>query len=253
MDKITLLSVAKVNLTLDVVRKLPQGYHEMRSIMMPIQLHDTITLSKASTSKITIKTTGIPCPQGSQNAVYKAAKAFYVATKIRPAVNILVHKRIPLASGLGGGSSNAATVLRGLNQLYGDPLSQKILHKLAQKIGMDTPFFLNPVLSLVTHFGEKCTPIIRNNPALPRLKLIPQKAKKKSTARAYAALDLTLCNKKKADTTKLLKLLKNSPYSWKKSWNSLLHNDFSQLYSVSSTDQKPAHLTGAGPMRFQIV
>lgn len=250
MEKITLKSPAKINLTLDVIGEAVNGYHQISSIMLPVQLHDTITIAKITQSQkeISLTTKGLQCPQGEENSAYKAAKLFFETIKKQPSVKITLIKRIPLASGLGGGSSNAATILIGLNKLYGSPLSLKKLTQLAKKIGMDTPFFLTPSLSLATHFGEKVTPIKRKNSTLSSILLIPSKLKKKSTKHSYEALDMSLCNKKKMDTKKLLNFLKNSPLSWSPQWNTLLHNDFDQLYPPSSTD----HLTGAGPMRFQI-
>ncbi len=229
---------------------------------MPIQLYDTITIVKNTTNRIILNTKGLPCPQGRQNSIYKAAKLFFKAivehrkgVYIRPAVIITLQKRIPLAAGLGGGSSNAATTLIGLNKLYNTPLSTKKLTELAKKIGMDTPFFLNPTLALATHFGEKVTPIIRKNSTLPKVLLFPSKQKKKSTTHAYKALDVSVCNKQKASTKKLLNFLKNSPKSWDPQWNTLLHNDFEQLYPMESTSQKTkkTYLTGAGPTRFNII
>lgn len=254
MNKIRLSSPGKINLTLDIGRKTAEGYHKMQSILMPIQLHDSITLEKNDIKKVILHTKGRSCPQGRANMAYKAAELFCEAAKIRPAVTITLYKRIPLSSGLGGGSSNAATVLIGLNELYDSPLSMKKLLELAKEIGMDTPFFLNPTLALATHFGEKIAPIVRKNSTLPKVLLLPAKAKKKSTGLAYESLDLSLCGKKKENTQKLLNFLKKSPKSWDGSWNVLLHNDFEQLYTIPSTNQKTkkTYLTGAGPMRFRI-
>ncbi len=261
MNKIRLLSPAKINLTLDIGARVANGYHRIQSILMPVQLHDTIIFEKNDKEKIILYTKGLPCPQGRENTAYKAAKLFYQAVKedthgknIRPAITITLRKRIPLASGLGGGSSNAAAVLVGLNELYGSPLSTKKLLRLAEKIGMDTPFFLNPTLALATHFGEKIIPVVRKNSTLPKVLLLPAKGKKKSTELAYESLDLSLCGNQKENTKKLLNFLKNSPKSWDTSWNILLHNDFEQLYSAPSTNlkTKKTYLTGAGPMRFRI-
>lgn len=265
MEKITLKSPAKINLTLDIISRSANGYHQINSIMMPIPLHDTITIVKKPSQNnmknssqrdgIVLQTQGLPCPQGMENSAYKAAKLFFKnmaghqhGKKMRPVITIKLYKRIPLASGLGGGSSNAATTLVALNKLFRQPLSHKKLIQLAAKIGMDTPFFISPSLCLATHFGEKLTAISRKNSTPLSVLLIPSKSKKKSSKHAYEALDISLCNKKKTDTKKLLNFLKNSPLSWGKQWNTLLHNDFDQLYPASST----GHLTGAGPMRFQI-
>lgn len=260
MKKIKLISPAKVNLTLDVIKKTKSNFHEIRSIMMPIELHDTITIgllpqkntvpNKKSTPNITIKTVGLPCPQGSENSIHRAAMLFCEAAKIRPVIKITLTKRIPLASGLGGGSSNAATTLIGLNKLFDNPLTTKKLINIARKIGMDTPFFLNPTISLVTHFGEKVIPIHRKNSTPLKVVLTAQKQTKKSSAHAYGKLNLSLCNKQKGLTSKLLNFLKNSPLSWDSEWNNLLHNDFTQLYEAKP---KNTYLTGSGPAQFKIV
>lgn len=260
MKKIQLISPAKVNLTLDVIKKTKSNFHEIRSIMIPIQLHDIIAIellpqknavpNKNSAPNITLKIAGLDCPQGSENSIYKAVVLFCEATKVRPVIKIALMKRIPLASGLGGGSSNAATTLIGLNKLFDNPLSTRKLINIATKIGMDTPFFLNPTISLVTHFGEKVTSIHRKNSTPLKVVLTPQKQTKKSSAHAYEKLDLSLCNKQKGLTSKLLNFLKNSPLSWDSEWDDLLHNDFTQLYR---TKPKNTHLTGSGPAEFKII
>lgn len=257
-------SPSKINLTLDVLGKAENGYHLLRSVIMPNWgLVDNIVCSRGAAGiKIVVKGSGVRALRDEKkNMVWGAAQAFFSATGIAPAVKIELHKRIPIASGLGGGSSNAGTTLLALNQLYGAPLSKKQLHVLAAQLGMDVPFFLNPQLSLATHFGEKITPIKRLTKKLPSVTLLSSKTKKLSTKIQYERLDLSLCGTQKTSTIKLLKLLKTSQKTWDPAWNTLLHNDFDQLFKKPSkkpdTKLPPStpqntHLSGSGPTRFTI-
>ncbi len=258
---------AKINLTLDILKKTPSGYHEIRSIMMPISLFDRVTIRLIAKPKhplgtknrgISLKTSGIASPKGEKNIVHQAATLFFKTIKKDPQITIHLHKNIPICAGLGGGSSDAAATLTILNQLYDKPLSKKQLTILATQIGMEVPFFLEPQLALVTHFGEKITPIKR--PTLqqerplgtkehPVIMLSFQKTKKRSTKNQYETLNLALCGKQKSKTAKLLKFLKTSRKSWDPSWNPLLHNDFEQLYENNNSVK---HLSGSGPAKFSI-
>ena len=266
MKQLQIQSPAKLNLTLDILEKDKNGYHRVRSIMMPYwDLVDEITFKKAKKHGVHLAVKGVGVQilrREHKNLVMMAAQAFFSTAHITPAIAIELHKQIPLASGLGGGSSNAATTLLGLNKLYDFPLSSKQLLTLAKTLGTDVPFFLNPQLSIATHFGEKITPIKRQIKSpeknLPTATLHFSKIKKHSTKNQYARLDLSLCGKQKSSTTKLLKLLKTSPKIWDPSWNSLLHNDFEQLFKkpTSPASKKPTsqitHLSGSGPARFTI-
>lgn len=248
MDKIRTSSPAKVNITLDVIQKDPSGYHHIRSIVMPISLADTIEIQKAKKTGIALVTKGLACPQGKNNIVYQAAHLFFEAVQQESSIRIHLQKRIPLTAGLGGGSSNAATTLLGLNALYGAPLSQNQLTHIAKKLGTEVVYFLAPQLALVTHYGEKITPIRRKNSKLPEITLLMPKTKKHSTKRQYESLDLASCGKQVSKTNHLLRLLKTSEKTWDDSWNDLLHNDFEQLYRHKKNPK--SHLSGSGPMRF---
>ncbi len=262
MKQLQIQSPAKLNLTLDILEKGKNGYHRVRSIMMPDwDLVDEMAFTKAKKHGIHLAVKGVGAHifrQENKNLVMLAAQAFFSTAHITPAIAIELHKHIPLASGLGGGSSNAATTLLGLNRLYSSPLSQKQLLALAKALGTDVPFFLDPQLALATHFGEKITPIKRLVKKLPTATLHFSKIKKHSTKNQYARLDLSLCGNKKSQTALLLRHLKTSPKIWDASWNALLHNDFEQLFkkakSPASKKQtsKITYLTGSGPARFTI-
>ena len=107
---------AKINLTLDVTGKLPNGYHSVKMVMQSVELHDDVILSEGSQDGIKIKTNLKFLPNDNTNLAVKAANAFFEYTNIKnPSLEIELVKRIPVAAGLAGGSSNAAAVLRGLN------------------------------------------------------------------------------------------------------------------------------------------
>lgn len=247
----TLDTPAKINLTLDILKRTPSGYHEIQSIMTPISLFDRVTIRLTKKPGISLKTLGIASPKGEKNIVHQAATLFFKTIKKNPSIAIHLHKNIPVCAGLGGGSSDAAATLTVLNMLYDKALSKSQLITLATQLGMDVPFFLEPQLALITHFGEKITPIKRPTKERPIVVLNFSKAKKRSTKNQYETINLALCGQQTSKTTQLLKFLKSSQESWDPSWNTLLHNDFEQLYKNIAT-QENTHLSGSGPTRFRI-
>lgn len=142
MNSIELKSPAKLNLFLKVIRKRPDGYHELKTIFERIDLADTIRLSPEPSGKISITCDHPQVPKGSKNLVHKIAALLKEDFGIKEGVHIKIDKRIPVAAGLAGGSSNAATVLLGLNKLWKLRLDQNGLVNYARKIGSDVPFFL---------------------------------------------------------------------------------------------------------------
>ena len=147
MDSLTLKSPAKLNLYLRVRRKRPDGHHDIETLFERIDLADTVTLRK-SAQGIALITDHPTLPTDRRNLAYQAAELFFRRVGQRKkkgqnrGVRIRLRKRIPIGSGMGGGSSNAATVLLGINRLYGSPLSQKALLGLGRHLGADIPFFL---------------------------------------------------------------------------------------------------------------
>lgn len=132
---------AKVNLFLQVLGKRPDGYHELATLMQKIELSDRI-LFEAGGRGIQIECPGSPLPADETNIAYKAAAVLFNHINDQPGIRITIEKRIPAAAGLGGGSSDAATVLKGLNELFGYNLNREELISLGEKIGADVPFFL---------------------------------------------------------------------------------------------------------------
>lgn len=142
MSSITLKSPAKLNLFLKVLRKRPDGYHELQTIFERINLFDEIRMTSNKSGKIKITCDHPHVPVGRKNLVYRVAEALKNDFGITEGVDIRIRKRIPVAAGLAGGSSNAATTLLGLNKIWDLKLSQAELVKLGAKIGSDVPFFL---------------------------------------------------------------------------------------------------------------
>ncbi|MCS6830546.1 MAG: 4-(cytidine 5'-diphospho)-2-C-methyl-D-erythritol kinase [bacterium] len=156
---VSLTSYAKVNLTLDVRERLPSGYHLLQSVMQQISLADEVVVRLCHEEGIRVDCTDPAIACDRTNLAWRAAEEFYNRLGESPRVHITLHKQIPAQSGLGGGSSNAATTLRALNILYGQPLSARDLRSLAVSIGSDVPFFLPGGTALVEGIGEVVTPL----------------------------------------------------------------------------------------------
>jgi len=154
---IQLNSYAKINLSLAVLGRRHDGFHDIESIMQSISLNDTITLSldEDEESEIRISCNDPAIPTDERNLVWKAATLLFQCWGISPGLDINIEKRIPSEAGLGGGSSNAATVLCGLNNLMKISVDDYRLFDLATEIGSDVPFFLTGGTALVHGRGEE--------------------------------------------------------------------------------------------------
>ena len=151
---------AKVNLTLEVLGKRPDGYHEIRSVMRLLALHDTLRLAPDESLHVTCSVAAL---SGEANLAFKAAALLREATGFRSGATIFIDKAIPVAGGLGGGSSNAAATLQGLNELWQLGVPMTMLHDLAAQLGSDVPFFLYGGTALAEGRGERITAV----PSLP--------------------------------------------------------------------------------------
>ncbi|MFH1857399.1 MAG: 4-(cytidine 5'-diphospho)-2-C-methyl-D-erythritol kinase [Candidatus Omnitrophota bacterium] len=159
MKSLTLNSPAKLNLYLNILRKRPDGYHDIVTIFERIDLVDRITLTVIP-SGIRITSNSREVPLDDSNLAYRAAAMVLQKMKKPLGLHLHLHKRIPVAGGLGGGSSNAATVLAGLNRLLRLSLSQRTLLAMGRALGADVPFFLLDVpFALGTGKGDFVTPI----------------------------------------------------------------------------------------------
>lgn len=156
--RVELPSPCKVNLILNILGKRPDGFHELETVMQPVPVFDTIVCEDGG-SGITLACNHPDLPTGSENLVYRAAEKFQKAAGSEAGLRIRLEKRIPLAAGLGGGSGNAATTLRALNELWGHPLGAAQLQELAAELGSDVPFFLQDRPALGLGRGEKVQPL----------------------------------------------------------------------------------------------
>ena len=150
-------SPCKVNLLLNILGKRADGFHELETVMQPVNLCDGLTFERGGTG-LQLSCSHPELPVDSKNLVHRAAEKFLKAADVAGGVKIRLEKKIPLAAGLGGGSGNAATTLLALNELFDQPLSGAKLRELAASLGSDIPFFLQDKPALATGRGEKIQP-----------------------------------------------------------------------------------------------
>ena len=179
--ELSIKAYAKINLAIDVIKKRPDNYHEVKMIMQSINLFDIITLTDYD-NKIIITSNSMDIPLDNSNLAYKAAQVLRQYANISKGVQINIEKNIPVAAGLAGGSANAAAVLIGLNELWNLNLEITTLMELGATLGSDVPFCLKCGTMLATGRGEVLTPL--NN--LPNLFVVLVKPKiSVSTAWVY--------------------------------------------------------------------
>ena len=154
----------KVNLILNILGKRADGFHELETVMQPVNLCDEMTFERAGAS-LQLTCSNPELPTDSKNLVHRAATSFLAAAKISDGLKIHLQKNLPLAGGIGGGSANAAVTFAALNQLFDEPLSPEKLHELAAALGSDVPFFLYDRPALATGRGERVQ-TLDNFPAL---------------------------------------------------------------------------------------
>lgn len=159
MDNISLKALAKINLGLDVVRRRDDGYHEVRMIMQTINLFDRLEIKKIKESAIKIHTNLFFLPVNENNLVYKAAKLLIDEFGIQEGVSVGLTKKIPVAAGMAGGSTDAAAMLFGMNRLFGLGLSKKQLMERGVKIGADVPYCIMRGTALAEGIGDKLSPL----------------------------------------------------------------------------------------------
>ena len=162
---------AKINLSLTILGKRPDGFHELESLMVPVSLADTLDIEPGGEGIVfTCSDTSLPCDDS--NLVVRAARRFFETAGIASSVRIHLEKAIPHGAGLGGGSSDAATTLAGLNNAFGSPLEPAAIHSLAAEIGSDVPFFLACSAAVCRGRGE-LVEAVPSPSALPLLLVKP--------------------------------------------------------------------------------
>jgi len=153
------LAPAKINLSLKILGRRSDGFHEIDTFIAPITLCDKLEIGKSDSSNgVRFSCDDPSVPQRDDNLVVRAAKSFFASTKLKPAVCIELKKRIPNGAGLGGGSSDAASTLLALNELFDTKLPREALAKMAEATGSDVPFFIFQSAALCKGRGELVNP-----------------------------------------------------------------------------------------------
>ena len=251
-------SYAKINLFLKVGKKMKNNYHQIQSVMQKVELSDTIHIEHLAEDKIVLESTNKEL-ENEDNLAYKAAALLKAKFKVKQGVKIRIEKNIPLESGLGGGSSNAAAVLNSLNKMWGLKISQKNLMELGFHLGSDVPFLIGENASIVEGIGDKVKPLKKSfsinvvliNPGFR----VPTKW-------AYAAWDKQKPRTKtKADINALVKAIE------KKDIGAIadnMHNDFEEIVfkkhkvlkeikqNLMRNDALNATVSGSGPTIFAV-
>ncbi len=243
---------AKLNIRLKVTGRREDGYHDLVSIMVPIDLSDLLEMSFLREKRIDLACEGFPVPSDKGNLAARAAQAFLALTGFNEGVFIKLRKHIPVAAGLGGGSSDAAATLLALNKMFDDPLSASQLHEMAAQLGADVPFFLYCRPALATGIGEILEPLKRW-PATWYLIITPRL--EISTAWVYNRLKLELTE---GEYEYIIDFLKKDAIAV----SDLLENDLEKVTSarypiidilkknLMETGADGAMMTGSGPTVF---
>ncbi len=188
MNTLTLKAPAKVNYRLDVIRRRPDGYHDLRMIMQQVNLCDELIITLTDKPELTVSCGKKGIPDGPGNIAWKAARVMLDLAGSESGADINIAKNIPVAAGLGGGSSDAATVLMGMNELLGLNLTEEGLMDIGLKLGSDVPFFVFNKTALAEGVGEKLTPLPDMPPAWI---VLVNPGVRVSTAWVYRNLQLT--------------------------------------------------------------
>lgn len=252
---LTLKAYAKVNLVLEVLGRRADGYHEIASIMQTVGLHDVLTFEAADAIEFSCS---VPELQSGDNLVWKAVHVLREATGNTAGARIALKKDIPRDAGLGGGSSDAAAALKGLNRLWGLGMAHESLAEIASRVGSDVPFFIYGGTCLAQGRGEKITPL-PDVPAAWFVLLKPSVAvPAKKTAALYAMLKPGHCS---CDSLAAAAagLLKSG-----RTWAGALYNTFdivsAEAYpglqgyrdALAKAGTEDVHLAGSGPLLFSM-
>ncbi|MBQ4065951.1 MAG: 4-(cytidine 5'-diphospho)-2-C-methyl-D-erythritol kinase [Clostridia bacterium] len=253
MRTVTEQAYGKINLYLDVLGKREDGYHNIESVMQTVSLCDTVTVTEADDVSMTCTDPTLTC--GEDNLCIKAARAFFSAYPVEGGgCRIALTKTLPREAGLGGGSADAAAVLRALNRLHGEPFSTEALCAIGAKIGADVPFCVQGKgAALAEGIGEILSPF----PSLPDCHIVISNGiGRVSTPRAYRTLDETA-----PTATGDLNALKTAMKSGDlKECGTALYNRFEDAHPVSRTvvslldalGAEGARMTGSGAAVFGI-
>ena len=253
VEKVTVQAPAKVNLTLEVLGKRPDGYHDIASVMQAISLFDTLTFLPSDEIEVLAEIEEL---ETQDNLVYRAAVLLKETSGVSAGAEIRLEKQIPLAAGLGGGSSDAAATLLGLDRLWSLGLGEEELKELAAQLGSDVPFFLTGGTALVEGRGERVSNV-KTPPTLWLVLAFPDHRLENKTATAYKSLSHTdhTDGRRTADLVKRIE-----------AGSEITHDSFFNVFDrvanqifpgidgswsiLQEASGGPVHLSGAGPTLF---
>lgn len=257
MKKVTVPAYGKINLFLDIKNLRDDGYHNLEMVMQSIKLHDKITLTPLK-KEINISTNCNQIPADERNLAFKAAKAVILKAKIKKGVNIQIDKNIPVAAGLAGGSTDAAAVIKGMNQLFELDMDYKTMHEIATKIGSDVPFCIKGGTAYAKGRGEKLNWL----PPLKKKWVIlvkpPQMASTKEIYQLYDKQNFDL----EIPVKRLLKIIKNQVIiDIKDGWANVLEPVTKSIIDdIAVIEEKLINqgfnftmMTGSGPTVFSLI
>lgn len=256
MNTIKLDAHAKINLTLDVTGKLENGYHTVRMVMQTVGLHDDVTVSRTDTGCITLTCDRPYVPTDARNLAVRAANAFFAHTgMVCPGIHIDICKRIPVAAGLAGGSTDAAAVLRALDALFDTGLGLDVLCEIGLKLGADVPYCLRGGTMLAEGIGEILSPL----PAMPHcLAVLCKPGFSVSTAAVYAQIDAHMPDVR-PDTDGMCQALAQADYNGvchrlynvMEAVTAVRHAEIDQIKDILlSCGADGAAMSGSGPTTF---
>ncbi len=233
MSFVKLLSPAKVNLFLRVLRKRPDGYHELQSILQPVSLFDEISLSVESGKGSSLSCSGREMPSGRDNLAVAASHLYLEEAGIQKKVSIAIKKNIPLGAGLGGGSSNAAAVLVGLNRVL-RKFTDRDLLRMAASLGADVPFFVRSTSSFIEGVGERVE-VLSDFPLLHYVILFPGESL--STREVYESWEPPEPPPEKVDPVSLAERFRGGDFPLENSLEAAVFRVFPEILSLKEIFQ----------------
>ncbi len=228
--RLNISAPAKINLGLDILHRRPDGFHDIDTVMVPISLVDSLQLQLAESEQFSCSDPGLPMDTG--NLVIRALRLFEQKSGINTSLQVHLEKRIPAGAGLGGGSSDAVAMLRGVNHLYKEPLQFDALLEIATRLGSDIPFFLYDSPCRASGRGELLRRV--DFPTLAGVVIYPGFSI--STAIAYQSVDLSLTSASRFNS---LRSFEKSGFTLT-DWQAAISNDFE--LTVFQMQPELAHL-----------
>lgn len=234
-------SYAKINLTLDVLSKRENGYHDIKMIMQTVSLFDLIVIDKADHNiSITTNLRYLPCNE--KNIAYKAADAFFKETGIKGGAKIRLHKNIPVAAGLAGGSGNCAAVLTAINMLYDEVLSTEDLLRIGAGLGADVPYCFDGGTQLSEGIGEILTPL----PSMPNAYVLLVKPQiSVSTSAIYEEIDNAPIERRPNTDAMIHALENNDIYAISENLCNVMESVTQRMYPIIGGIKKKMIMWGA--------